>query len=270
MAGSQPSNGTGVIGRVAQILRALAAHRLPMRLLDLSEAVALERSTVHRMLQGLVREGLVRQDPETRRYALGLVLHELGLAAGARLPLQEASAASLTRLAERTGDTAFLMVRSGDDAVCLDRREGSYPIKALTINVGDRRPLGAAAGSLALLMAMPPQEQQALIQRCATRYTQYGVLCADRVVAMLRESATAGFAINRDNIIPGVSGIGLPVAGERGEPIAALSVAAVSSRVLPRERRETILAALQHEARAVARELKLRGFHCGERNSGSA
>src|SRR5262245_11695228 len=39
--------------------------------------------------------------------------------------------------------------RDGDEAVCLDCREGSSPIKVLTLHEGDRRPLGI--GSLAML-----------------------------------------------------------------------------------------------------------------------
>ena len=40
---------------------------------------------------------------------------------------------------------------SGADAVCIDRRLGSYPVKTLTVEVGTKRPLGIGAGSLAIL-----------------------------------------------------------------------------------------------------------------------
>ena len=53
---------------------------------------------------------------------------------------------ALERLAHRTQDTVYLVARVGDEIVCLDAREGSFPIKALTLNVGDRRPLGIGAG----------------------------------------------------------------------------------------------------------------------------
>jgi len=47
----------------------------------------------------------------------------------------------------------FLIVRSGDDAVCADRAIGSYPVKTSVVDVGTRRPLGLGGGSLAMLTA---------------------------------------------------------------------------------------------------------------------
>ena len=60
----------------------------------------------------------------------------------------------MRRLAERTQDTVFLSARDRDEAVCLERVIGDYPIKTLTLSIGDRRPLGVGAGSLALLSAL--------------------------------------------------------------------------------------------------------------------
>jgi hypothetical protein len=36
----------------------------------------------------------------------------------------------------------MLVARTGDEAVCLECIEGSFPIKVLTLRAGDRRPLG--------------------------------------------------------------------------------------------------------------------------------
>jgi DNA-binding IclR family transcriptional regulator len=46
-------------------------------------------------------------------------------------------------------DTVFLIIRSGNDCMCVDRIEDRYPIRALTIDGGVSRPLGIGAGSLA-------------------------------------------------------------------------------------------------------------------------
>jgi DNA-binding IclR family transcriptional regulator len=64
-------SGTQVVQRVAALLRSVSArNRLGARLIDLCTEVNIERPTAHRILQGLVSEGLIRQDETTKRYFL--------------------------------------------------------------------------------------------------------------------------------------------------------------------------------------------------------
>src|SRR3989304_4526478 len=92
-----------------------------------------------------------------RRAGMGQRAFELGLAAAPRFNLPDMFRPSLHRIAEKTGDTVFLTARSGNDSVCIDRKEGSFPIKTFTLEVGARRPLGAGAGGPAALMLLPGQ-----------------------------------------------------------------------------------------------------------------
>jgi DNA-binding IclR family transcriptional regulator len=141
------AGGTQTIARAAQVLRLIAARNSSgMRLVDLARHAKLERPTAHRILQGLAGEGLVRQERATKRWFLGRLVFELGLAASSQFNVRDLCRPVLARLAERTGDTVFLTVRSGFDTVCVDRMEGSFPIKTLTLDVGTRRPLGVGAG----------------------------------------------------------------------------------------------------------------------------
>ncbi len=61
-------SGTQVVQRVAALLRSVSArNRLGARLIDLCTEVNIERPTAHRILQGLVSEGLIRQDETSKR-----------------------------------------------------------------------------------------------------------------------------------------------------------------------------------------------------------
>ena len=136
-------SGTQSIERALTLIREIAAHnRTGSRLLDLANRTGLQRPTVHRMLKCLTLENMVQQDPDTHRYYLGPMVFELGLTAAPRYNLREICHPSLSRIAEATGDTVFLTQRSGLDAVCLDRHEGTFPIKTFTLEIGMRRPLG--------------------------------------------------------------------------------------------------------------------------------
>ena len=84
------ASGSQVVQRVALLMRLVAAgQRSGLRLADLHRAASLERPTVHRLLQALVGERLLRQDGASRRYFLGPAMYEMGLAASPQLALRD-------------------------------------------------------------------------------------------------------------------------------------------------------------------------------------
>ncbi|MFC7207944.1 IclR family transcriptional regulator [Comamonas endophytica] len=134
--------------RAIELLRHISVeHETGARLSDLVAASGLPQPTTHRLLKQMVEGGLVMQD-EKRRYRLGHFAYELGLLASKHFVLKEQCAPYLQRISSATGDTAFLVVRSGVDSFCLDRQSGSFPIQVLTVDVGRRRPLGIGGGGL--------------------------------------------------------------------------------------------------------------------------
>src|SRR6266571_3377350 len=62
---------------------------------------------------------------------------------------------ALLRLSASLGDTIFLLVRSGFDAICLDRSEGPFPIRSFTGDIGGRVALGIGQGAMAILAHLP-------------------------------------------------------------------------------------------------------------------
>src|SRR5574341_2536181 len=168
--------GTQSIERALTLLREIAAHnRSGSRLLDLATRTGLQRPTVHRMLKCLTTESMVQQDPDSHRYFLGSMMFELGLTAAPRFNLREICQPALARIAEATGDTVFLTQRSGLDSVCLDRREGAFPIKTFTLEIGMRRPLGVGIGSLAILAELQEEDIRNIIASNAPRMPEYGL-----------------------------------------------------------------------------------------------
>ena len=147
--------GTQMIHRCAKLLTLITTHnRLGMRLVDLYKAADLSRPTAHRILQALVTERLVRQDARSKKYYLGSLVYEMGLAAAPQFDLRDVSRPYLQRVAEATGDTVFLTIRSGFDGVCAARAEGAYPVKAFVTDVGRHRPLNVGGGAVALLSCL--------------------------------------------------------------------------------------------------------------------
>ncbi|CAB3679927.1 IclR family transcriptional regulator [Achromobacter sp. HNDS-1] len=234
-------DGAQGITRAVLVLKLLARQAdAGLRLVDLAQAAQLTRPTMHRLLKALVAQGMAVQDAATRRYRLGPLVFELGLAAAHRFNLRDLSTATLADLARVTGDTTFLFVRSGDDAVCINRIQGTYPVQTPALPLGSRQPLGVSAGGLALLAALPAAEQKRIIEAVAPRLGAYGELDADDVRAHCALVAKAGYAHIANRAVPGISALGVPVYGESGLLLAAVTVAATHNRMTDARVREIV------------------------------
>lgn len=244
--GDEPS-GVQSIRRATAVLRVLAQRtQSGARMVDITRATGLNHATAHRIVQGLIVEDLARQNSKTRRYHLGAFVYELGLLAEPRLALSEMAEEAVAFLAERTGDTAFAAVRAGSDALCIQRKTGSFPIKAFTIDVGIRTPLGVGSGGLAMLAALPEEEARSIMEYNAPRLANFGDLREAELSRLVRDARERGFAVNPARG-PGVVAIGVAVHNLDGGLAGSLSVAAIESR-LPPTRVEEVARLLQTTA----------------------
>lgn len=219
------------IARVALVLDILKdAGTDGLRLTDVVEASGLGVAVIHRLLAGLVTYGLVDHEDATSRYYLSLKLVSLTAAAIGRYGLARFSDGPLETLRRETEDTVYLSIISGDDSVCVDRREGAFPIRTLTLNVGDARPLGVGAGSLALLAFQSDASRLDSLKRDLARRESYGI--ADTwLLPAIEATQDRGFALNDGQLIQGMFAVGVPIRKADGTAIGALSVAAISDRL---------------------------------------
>ncbi len=227
--------GTQTIQRAVLLLRLLTYYnRSGLRLVDLAALSNLERPTVHRMLHGLIDENLVVQDQTTKRYFLGPAIYEMGLAASPKNHLRDVCHPYLQWVAANTGVTVFLTVRSGFDGVCLDRKDGTPPIKVkvfvLDFDIGQHRPLGIGTGCMAILSALPDE----LVDRIIAVNQQRQVFAKGSLTQLRRqimETRDKGFATRTLTEDPAISAIGLAIPGEGNESVGAVSIRGLTSRL---------------------------------------
>lgn len=254
--------GLQTLDRALTLLRALGSSgEEGMRLIDLEKSAKLTKPTTHRLLSALVAHGLVARDAKSRRYRLGRELAILGWSVAHRQQdLRTLSMQSASLLAEETGDTVFVVARSGLDTVCIERRSGAYPIKTLTLDVGSRRPLGVGAGSLAILASLPPEECDATLEAVAGRLAGQTLASNSQLRATISEARRTGFAVSNGYVAEVVRGIAVAIRDFRGEPIAAIGIAAILPRI-PSDRIPKLVQMLERERRRLESRLLTAGSH---------
>src|SRR5437773_8379093 len=91
--GPEDRRGIKSVEVAGRILDHLSRAQTPVALRELATAGGMSPGKVHRYLASFLASGLARQDPDTRRYALGPLAMRLGLAAlSSHQPLRDAIA----------------------------------------------------------------------------------------------------------------------------------------------------------------------------------
>lgn len=233
-------DGAKSLRRAISIINAVAFYEeAGARMSKLAQKVDLPTSTAHRILSVLVSEDLIAYDDNTKKYHLGFRFYALGEKAR-KFDIREKFHSALKNVSEKTGETTYLMIRAGNDAFCLDRIVGSYPIQVLTTEIGQRRPLGIGGGSLAILSSLPDDICGSIIKANADRYPEFMARTADDVFKMVRKTRRDGFALSQKNIDVETVGVGVPIINEQGKVLGAISVAGINTRMKPDRRRKIV------------------------------
>lgn len=211
-------------------------HGEGIRLIDLIERTGFDKSTVHRLLGCLVEEGFVERIRSGKRYRLGIESIQLGLVASDMGPLVERFRPLMHRVARISEDTVFLVVRSGDESVYIDRLEGDYPVKAFVMAPGKRRLLGFSAVGICMLTEDADNDITTMYERHAEAYSKQKM-----TLAVLREhlhrARKNGYSEMHDFGPANTAGVGCALKLSSALKIG-VSIAAISARMGPRRVQE--------------------------------
>jgi DNA-binding IclR family transcriptional regulator len=129
--------GVGVLDKSVAVLDALASG--PLALSDLAPAAGLPRATTHRLAVALEAHGFVDRDNEGR-FVLGPRV--------VGSDLVTVAAPIVAALRDRTGESAQLYVRRGDERVCVLAAESPHSLRTI-VAVGSVLPLArGSAGKI--------------------------------------------------------------------------------------------------------------------------
>lgn len=240
------------IEKALDLLQALHDAPSPLGPSALARALGLPKSTAHRLLGALAARGLVERD-EKGGYRPGFALVSLGLGVLRSDPLVAAARPALEAEARALGETVFLTAARGGRIAVLEKAEGAGFLRAAP-QVGATVPVHATAVGK-LFLAFAPSE--VVLEEPLAAYTAATCTTSDALAREVAHARATGFALNRDEWIPGLAVVAAPVR-VGGRLLGALALAAPSARV-DALGPETLAARLVAAANGVAARLEGRG-----------
>jgi len=216
------------------ILGCFTPEKPVLGIADIADELGMSRSTTHRYVITLVALGYLEQGA-SRKYRLGLRVTDLGMSALNSTGLREHSRPYLEELRQRTSYTVNLAVLDGPEILYVDRarsfRRGQSKID-LGLSLGSRLPAYCTSMGKMLLAYLPEAEQRTLLSDIKLAKRGPNTITSKKGLRSELEHVRAeSFAVNDEELAPGLHSISAPVRSESREVIAAVNMAAHSSMI---------------------------------------
>lgn len=188
-----------------RLLAALGQAARPLPLKELSERAGMPAAKAHRYLVTFVEAGMVRQDADSGRYALGDFALTLGLVALQGLDIVRDTAGVLQDLRDALDETVFLAVWGNRGPTIVRWEESVRPI-AVNVRVGSVLPVATSATGRVFAAWLKEAAGHGLDPR------------------LLDEVRARGLATQRNALMQGIGAVSAPVFDHRGQIIGAITV----------------------------------------------
>jgi IclR family KDG regulon transcriptional repressor len=211
------------IGRVFAILGAIGDSG-QIGISELSQRLAMSKTTVHRVIQTLKALGYVTQEVETERYRLTIRLFELGAKALESVDLVREADVEMRRIGQMTREAVHLGAFDEDAIIYIHKIDADYGLR-MQSRIGRRNPLHSTAIGKVLLAWMDPAGAREVLSHVEFRKsTQKTLTCAEAVLSILPHVREQGYGEDNEEQEEGLQCIAVPVFDRFGRVIAGLSI----------------------------------------------
>ena len=218
------------ITKACALLDILTEAKRPLTLSELSKVSGYAKSTVYGLLSSMRSAGLIDQDPDTGRYALGMRLFEYGSAVQRTRSILTLCKEPMQRLVEQSGESASLSMLDRGEALVLAHAEPDSAFHIVS-ETGAHLPAFCTAQGKVLLSALPRTGARRIFEAQVFAYTPHTPQTWDALEAELNAVREKGYAVENGEFRVGIRGVAAPVRTQRGEIGYALGLIGMFRRV---------------------------------------
>jgi DNA-binding IclR family transcriptional regulator len=243
------------LAKALSVMDLLVSKNEEMSVTEISKELEMPKGTMHRILASLVQFKYARQDPDTKKYGLGIRFYMMQSPLDRFKALRAVMNPLMRELYLKCKETVSAASLVDDEIEYIERFESAMLLR-VAIRVGTRFPAHCTATGKVLLSSLSDAELTQLyngrsrIKKC----TNSSITSMRELKKVLESVRKQGFGQDCEETLVGVNCIASPIYNLKGEMVAAISISGPRERMAP-EKMEEFLPLLQETTGKISQEL---------------
>ena len=243
----------GSVQRAFDILNLFNHQVVELGITEIAKALDLHKSTASGLVYTLEANHYLEQNPDNRKYRLGLKLIERSTIVLGQLEIRKVATPYLNALRDWSQESINLAIRDGHEVVYVERML-SEQVLSFRNEIGKRGYVHSTALGKAILAQMPHSEARAILNAYAREaFTPHTLTSIEALMDDLAHTRERGYALDDEENELGGRCVAAPILNHQGDALAALSISVPLPRI-PRER----IPYFGEKVKAVAQEISER------------
>ncbi|SFK04477.1 transcriptional regulator, IclR family [Halobacillus dabanensis] len=201
---------------------------------DISTRADLPKSTAHRLITTLRREGFLSQNPRNGKYRLGLSLLTLGGVISVHKEIYRDTFPFVEQLVREVDETCHICLLEEKHLVFYYRENRNEPENLVT-NEGRKGPIHCTSAGLVLLAYQDPAFKEQVLSNPLRSYTPHTVTNPEELQTRLDSIEKEGFAVCDGEYYEGFSSVAVPIRDYSSNVVSSLTMICPTKRLKAKE-----------------------------------
>lgn len=220
------------IEKALKILSTFIPYNQESSTTEISRKLGFHKATVSRILLTLTEHRFLEQNYQTKKFRLGPVAMNLGIAVRRSLKsdLVHIAKPFVDELRDQLKESVLMEILAKDHTIIAYIAEGPRRVR-LAGTIGDYLPINVAAGAKAILAFSPQEVKNLFLNKKMPRLTPHTITEPEMLDRQFREIKKCGVSFDKEEHDLDINAIGAPVFNGEKYPVAAVVVAGPKTRV---------------------------------------
>lgn len=247
--------GNQSVWRALTIISLFSRQRTQLGITEISNVLGVTKGATHSIVSTLVRAGFLSQDLDTKKYKLGLKVFEIGMLQPQTQYLNQHAIGPTMELSHTHKVVTKVAIWDGD-AVLVTWTNYPPNRPELSNSVGPRLRAPSTALGKCVLAHLPSAElDRFLANNVLAGYTNATITDEAVFRKEMEDIAQKGYALDREESLPGTACIGAPVFDGSLSVLGAVSLSGPSEKILAKERVDKLAKDLLRSADTISRSM---------------
>ena len=243
------------VWRALTIISLFSRQRTQLGITEISNVLGVTKGATHSIVSTLVRAGFLSQDLDTKKYKLGLKVFEIGMLQPQTQYLNQHAIGPTMELSHTHKVVTKVAIWDGD-AVLVTWTNYPPNRPELSNSVGPRLRAHSTALGKCVLAHLPSAElDRFLANNVLAGYTNATITDEAVFRKEMKDIAQKGYALDREESLPGTACIGAPVFDGSLSVLGAVSLSGPSEKILAKERVDKLAKDLLRSADTISRSM---------------